>query len=333
MFSAAAAKKFATSFALLGLLGMSLSVSANAGSRLSGRSEQTLDEAQQAETNPDDTMPFQWRGDEFQNQHAFIVSGRRCSTYIDPAVLRAAEVDFQQRLAELGDLESKTEGAIINVYVHVIRDGNGNGGPSTTQMNNQISVLNAAYASAGYSFSVASTDYTNNSSWYTCQPNTTAESQMKNALRLGTADDLNIYYNNMGGGLLGWATFPSDYTRSPKMDGVVILYSSLPGGSAAPYNLGDTATHEIGHWMGLYHTFQGGCSKNASNGGDLVSDTPAEQSAAFGCPTGRNTCKSIAGNDPITNFMDYTDDSCMNTFSAGQISRMNSQWTAYRSGK
>jgi hypothetical protein len=219
----------------------------------------------------------------------------------------------------------------VSVHIHVIKSTNGQGTIPQSEIDAQIGVLNQAYAPSGFAFEILSTDTTANDAWYVAQPGTTAEKAMKQTLRLGTADDLNVYFNNMGGGLLGWATFPQDYARSPKMDGVVILNQSLPGGTAAPYNLGDTATHEIGHWMGLYHTFQGGCSKT----GDSVSDTPAERSASFGCPTGQNTCTGAKypGNDPITNFMDYTDDSCMFEFTPGQSTRMNAAWTAYRSGK
>jgi hypothetical protein len=219
-------------------------------------------------------------------------------------------------------------GASIPVYFHVIRSSSGAGGVTTTQINDQITVLNNAFAPAGFSFFLAGTDYTNNDSYYTCSGGT-CETNMKNALRKGSADDLNFYTNNMGGGLLGWATFPSSYASAPLKDGVVVLQSSLPGGTATNYNQGDTGTHEVGHWMGLYHTFQGGCTST----NDSVSDTPAEQSGASGCPTGRDSCTTYAGLDPITNFMDYSYDSCMNTFSAGQNSRMNSQWTAYRAGK
>ncbi|HLM42235.1 MAG TPA: zinc metalloprotease [Myxococcaceae bacterium] len=215
----------------------------------------------------------------------------------------------------------------IPVYFHVIRSSSGAGGVTTTQINAQISELNKAFAGAGFSFTLAGVDYTNNDQWYTCST-AGCESKMKAALRKGSADDLNFYTNNMGQGLLGWATFPWSYANSPTMDGVVVLQSSLPGGTAANYNEGDTGTHEVGHWVGLYHTFQGGCTSP----GDSVSDTPFEASGASGCPVGRDTC-STAGVDPIENFMDYSYDSCMYTFSAGQNSRAVSMWNTYRAGK
>jgi hypothetical protein len=219
-------------------------------------------------------------------------------------------------------------GGVINVYFHVINNGNGaaNGNVSDSDIASQMRVLNNAYAPTGWAFNLVSTDRTTNAAWYTAGYNSTAERDLKNALRKGSADDLNIYTNNMGGGLLGWSTFPSSYASNPKNDGVMILFSSLPGGTADPYDEGDTATHEVGHWMGLYHTFQGGCNGS----GDYVSDTAAEKDPAFGCPAGLDTCPRDSGLDPIENFMDYTDDSCMFQFTSGQDSRMDSQFSTYR---
>lgn len=248
----------------------------------------------------------------------------------------ASERFYKSRAAQGAELY-RTGTVNVNVYFHVITNTSGAGNVSDQQIAQQIAVLNQAYSGATggantiYRFNLVATDRTANNTWYTTTGGT-AERQMKTALRRGGAADLNFYTNNMGGGLLGWATFPSSYASDPVMDGVVCLYSSLPGGSASPYNLGDTATHEVGHWVGLYHTFQGGCAKNATNGGDFVADTPAESSPASGCPTGRNTCtgSQFPGNDPIDNFMDYSIDSCMFRFTAGQAARADAMTLQYR---
>ena len=134
---------------------------------------------------------------------------------------------------------------------------------------------------------------------------------------------INIWVLNIGDGLLGYAQFPNSSTSSSvaNTDGVVILYSSVgssttPYPGAAPYDQGRTLTHEIGHFLNLYHTFQGGCS--ATN--DLCDDTPKVSSPSFGCQIGRTTCSGVVA--MVENYMDYSDDGCMNIFTIDQKDRV-----------
>jgi hypothetical protein len=269
----------------------------------------------------------------YASQKAFVESGARCSTReMSDLEHRLHEAAHGQWLAErraAGQAFAARPNGSVNVpvYFHVINQGSGiaNGDVPQSQIDAQIQVLNAAYADTPFKFNLVSVSRTTNAAWFAMTPGSAAENEAKNALRVGGAGTLNLYSANPSGDLLGWATFPPDYAGNPKYDGVVLLFSSVPGGSGAPYNEGDTGTHEVGHWMGLYHTFQGKCLR-----GDQVSDTAAERSPAFGCPTGRDSCASKPGLDPITNFMDYTDDACMNNFSTGQRDRMDAQHAQYR---
>lgn len=217
----------------------------------------------------------------------------------------------------------------IDVYFHIITtepDGNGNvqGDLTQQQVYQSMLVLNRAWG--GKKFNLKAVNRVANNNWWNLNVGSSAESAMKSQLREGGAKTLNIYSNRLRGGLLGWATFPWWYDGNPSDDGVVILDTSVPGGSAAPYNEGDTLVHEVGHWAGLYHTFQGGCSSN----NDYVADTPAQRNPTSGCPTNEPDTCSSPGIDPINNYMDYSYDACMFEFTRGQRVRMQQQLAAYR---
>lgn len=138
---------------------------------------------------------------------------------------------------------------------------------------------------------------------------------------------LNLWVCNLGGGLLGYAQFPGGPSST---DGVVINYQYFGrnGTAVAPYNKGRTASHEVGHWLNLYHIW--GDDGGACTGSDNVSDTPNQGAENYGCPTYPKTdgCTASSPGVMFMNYMDYTDDACMNMLSTGQKSRMRALFDA-----
>lgn len=253
-------------------------------------------------------------------------TGDRCATPV-PTYERTEQIAQAIRAwkAAGGQVADKAGDVVIPIAVHVVAHDDGYGDVSDASIAAQMQVLNDAYAGTGFAFTLASTDRTYNTKWSTHRYGSRQMTLMKQALAIDPATTFNLYFCDIGGGLLGYATFPDMYPEDSYLHGVVCLFSSVPGGAAEPYNEGDTATHEAGHYLGLYHTFQGGCVVP----GDYVDDTPYEGSAAYGCPEGRDTCAD-PGLDPIHNFMDYTDDYCMDHFTVDQATRMNEQMALYR---
>ena len=132
---------------------------------------------------------------------------------------------------------------------------------------------------------------------------------------------LNIWVCNLGSGLLGYAQFPGGPAST---DGVVIDYAAFGtiGTAAYPFNLGRSATHEIGHWLNLYHIW--GDDGTGCSGSDLVGDTPNAGGPNYGCPAFPHvTCSNGPNGDMWMNYMDYSDDRCMYMFSNGQNARVS----------
>lgn len=254
----------------------------------------------------------------------------RCGVQ-DPSPSERAAID--RKLREFRSSPNYSAAVVatktIPVFFNVITTNTGAGNITDGQITDQLAVLNAAYAGSGFQFSHAGSRRVPNTTWYNGCAKQSIERSMKRSLAVDPAHTLNVYSCGLGSGLLGYATFPNYYPEKSFMHGVVILNAAFPGGSATNYNGGDTTTHEVGHYLGLYHTFQGGCV-DGSGGGDFVVDTPAEASPAYECPVGRDSCPSNPGLDPITNFMDYTYDSCMDTFTTDQRIRAQDQVSIYR---
>lgn len=258
------------------------------------------------------------------------VEGRRCATPDPPLAEVIETVQLVRAHERLRGVALRAAGeTTVPVVFHVISAGPGdrNGEVPLSRIVAQIDTLNGAFADAGYRFVLAAVERVENAEWYTdLTINSDEEEAMKAALALDPARYLNVYTASLGNDFLGWADTPDATSEVDLQSGVVLLDQSVPGGTAAPFDRGHTGTHEVGHWMGLLHTFQGGCS--APNDG--VADTPQERSGATGCPTGRDSCPGDPGLDPITNYMDYSDDVCMTGFTAGQNTRVQALTDQYR---
>ncbi|KAJ3123046.1 hypothetical protein HK098_002266 [Nowakowskiella sp. JEL0407] len=260
------------------------------------------------------------------------VGPSHCASAVDQKKKSAIEDHITNSTA---DLIVKESTITVEVYWWVfsyLSKGTYFGNIASASITSQIGVLNKFYSVHGIQFKLIGVKryYTNR--YYNFDLSTVygeyLSQELKAKFRYGNKKTLNVYSTYLANGVIGKGTFPWDVKTDPLIDGVVIDYGTVPNGYFANYNQGKNLVHEVGHWLGLYHTFEGGCSGS----GDYVSDTPAEKYAALEsglCPIGRKTCSSKIL-DPVQNFMDYSTDPCKTQFTAGQGARMRSLWTLYR---
>ena len=221
---------------------------------------------------------------------------------------------------------------LIDVRFVVFHD-NKNGKIGKNVIENQIDILNKGF-SGGYSiknmidsrlaFRLASVVYVDNEMYYNdCD---TYGRQMASLYGVDNDKQINVMVCNSKG-YLGWAYLPWYWSEETHLYSVFISTGSLPGSNLVFYNLGKTIIHEIGHFFGLYHTFTD--TEECVNS-DYVSDTPVEKSPSWWCDERKDSCPDHQGTDPVTNFMDYSIDSCKYEFTSGQISRMWSMIDLYK---
>ncbi len=236
----------------------------------------------------------------------------------------------------------------IPVVVHILEHTNGDGQISDAMVQSQIDVLNEDFRAipgtlgeggvdARIQFHLATLDpddnpttgitRTVNNTWFNDGGN------YWDSLSWDTSRYLN-FYTNSAGGFLGYVpALPQGGLVGDPEDRVVVLWSAFGRNAPIgdPYDLGRTATHEVGHYLGLNHTFSGGCAPAGAcySNGDLICDTNPEGGPVFGCPGSSQSCGLP---DPFDNYMDYSDDICYERFTFEQVNRMRCSIVNWRSG-
>lgn len=261
-------------------------------------------------------------------QNSFNAARLTDETYIIPVVVH---IVYHTEAQNLDDVRVYTQ---INVLNEDFRRLN----PDTV---NTPAAFNEVAADVNIEFCLASIDpygnpttgivrtYTDTTEWFLSFSEEVKQTEQMGDDAWPSSTYLNIWVCNLQDGILGYAVSPG---ASPEVDGVVIDYRNfgLADVSSQPYHLGRTCTHEIGHWLGLKHVWGEGGGLCA--GSDLIADTPNQAEATYGCPDFPLTdaCSPESPGVMFQNYMDYTDDACMNIFTKGQRDKMRSVMETYR---
>ncbi len=302
--------------------------------------------AQRAAVTMETTAYSTWQ--DYYTSKYFVENGKRCGkpTSVIPRVVDPSDCSFT--FTNPSSDYDTVEIYEIPVVVHIIEHTNGDGQISDALVHSQIDVLNEDFQAlagtpgapgfnVGVNFVLASTDPIGNpttgitrvvdNTWFN------DNGSYWNTLAWDTSKYMNVYTNSADGNLGYVPDLPQGGAAGSNSDRVVILWSAFGRNSAGgpPYDQGRTLTHEVGHYLGLEHTFNGGCGTTSTPGcytsGDLICDTSGENSETSGCPGGKSSCGSP---DPIDNYMDYSDDTCMEIFTEEQSHRMRCSLINYR---
>ncbi|KAF8594708.1 hypothetical protein BDV93DRAFT_159429 [Ceratobasidium sp. AG-I] len=250
-----------------------------------------------------------------------------CASHVSQSAISASRSNLTQFASSYSHKPRR-----IRIYWHVIYDTEAFDGGylSDEKIHDQVNALNTHFQSAEISFEPVEIDRTQNHDWFYSTDSTSPPGvQMRGTLHKGGRDDLNIYSVRLQDvDFGGYSTWPWDVESASNLDGVVFQWNTIPGGPLWPFHQGKTLVHQVGHWCGLFHIFEGGCNEP----GDFVSDTPPAAGPNYGCPdfgSGPDSCPD-GGKDSIHNFMDYTNDPCRTHFTKGQGDLMSLSLAMWR---